>query len=64
MDLQPLGLSRYQANRAALVAGQLGAAYFIVTLVVPLLLITHGLIFRILLQNENVRAVQESQRLA
>jgi hypothetical protein len=39
----------YQANHAGLVAGQLGATYFIPTLVVPLLLITHGLAFRILL---------------
>jgi len=38
----------YQANRAGLLAGQLGAAYFIPTLIVPLLLITHGLAFRIL----------------
>jgi hypothetical protein len=29
--------------------GQLGAAYFIPTAVVPLLLITHGLVFRLLL---------------
>jgi len=29
--------------------GQLGAAYFIPTVVVPLLLITHGLVFRLLL---------------
>jgi hypothetical protein len=43
----------YQANRAALLAGQLGAAYFIPTLVVPLLLITHTLAFRILLKREN-----------
>jgi hypothetical protein len=28
---------------------QLGAAYFIVTVLVPLLLITHGLVFRLLL---------------
>ena len=39
----------YQANGAGLVPGQLGAAYFIPTLIVPLLLITHGLVFRILL---------------
>jgi hypothetical protein len=38
----------YQADRAGLLAGQLGAAYFIPTLFVPLLLITHGLAFRIL----------------
>ena len=39
----------YQANHAGLSAGQLGATYFIPTFVVPLLLITHGLAFRILL---------------
>jgi hypothetical protein len=47
----------YQANHAGLLAGQLGAAFFLPTLVVPLLLITHGLAFRILLlepQNESV----------
>ena len=41
----------YQANHAGLLAGQLGATYFIPTLIVPLLLITHGLAFRILLQH-------------
>ena len=40
----------YQANHSGLTAGQLGATYFIPTLIVPLLLITHGLSFRILLQ--------------
>jgi hypothetical protein len=40
----------YQANSAGLVPGELGAAYFLPTLIVPLLLITHGLAFRILLQ--------------
>ena len=54
----------YQANRAGLVPGQLGVTYFIPTFVVPLLLITHGLIFRILLQQQSVHAVQESRRLA
>jgi hypothetical protein len=54
----------YQANHAGLLAGQLGAAFFLPTLVVPLLLITHGLAFRILLQHQNVPAVQESRRLA
>jgi len=34
------------------VPGQLGAAYFIPTVVVPLLLITHGLMFRLLLQRD------------
>jgi hypothetical protein len=52
----------YQANDAGLMAGQLGAAYFIPTLVVPLLLITHGLVFRILLQHQNQSAMRESRR--
>ena len=51
----------YQANHAGLMAGQLGATYFIPTFVVPLLLITHGVAFRILLQHQNVSAVQESR---
>ena len=54
----------YQANDAGLVAGQLGATYFIPTLVVPLLLITHGLIFRILLQHQNQPAMREGGSLA
>jgi len=41
----------YQANHTGLMAGQLGATYFIPTLIVPLLLITHGLGFRILAQH-------------
>ena len=54
----------YQANHAGLMAGQLGATYFIPTVIVPLLLITHGLAFRILLQHQPKLAVQESQHLA
>jgi hypothetical protein len=54
----------YQANQAGVLAGQLGAAYFIPTLVVPLLLITHGLAFRILLQHEPEPATQESRHPA
>jgi hypothetical protein len=54
----------YQANHAGLLAGQLGATYFIPTLIVPLLLITHGLSFRILLQHQAKPAMQESQHLA
>ena len=54
----------YQANNAGLHAGQLGATYFIPTVFVPLLLITHGLVFRILLRPQNVSAVQESRRPA
>ncbi|HKV24123.1 MAG TPA: hypothetical protein VJN93_05985 [Candidatus Acidoferrum sp.] len=54
----------YQANHAGLLAGQLGAAYFLPTLIVPLLLITHGLAFRILLQHQPQAAMQSSRRLA
>ena len=39
--------------------GQLGAAYFIPTAVVPFLLITHGLMFRLLLSGGGVAASQE-----
>ena len=56
--------SFYQGPHTGLLAGQLGAAYFIPTLVVPLLLITHGLAFRILLQHQNVSALEESRHLA
>ena len=52
----------YQANHAGLLAGQLGAAYFIPTFLVPLLLLTHGLIFRILLQHHGESATRESLR--
>ena len=48
----------YQANRAGLVAGQLGAAYFLPTVIVPLLLITHVLVFRILVRHHRESAVQ------
>jgi hypothetical protein len=50
----------YEANRSGLLAGQLGAAYFIPTFVVPLLLITHALAFRILLQPQNESAMRKS----
>ena len=53
----------YQANNAGLVVGQLGATYFIPTLVVPLLLITHGLAFRILLQHRSESAMLGSRQL-
>jgi len=42
----------YQANATGLSPGQLGAAYFIPTLIVPLLLMTHGLAFRVLSQHQ------------
>jgi hypothetical protein len=54
----------YQANHAGLLAGQLGAAFFLPTVIVPLLLITHGLAFRILLQHQPELALRESRRPA
>ena len=54
----------YQANHAGLIAGQLGATYFIPTFIVPLLLITHGLGFRILVQGQPQPTIEESRHLA
>jgi hypothetical protein len=54
----------YQANHAGLTAGQLGATYFIPTFIVPLLLITHGLGFQILLQHQTLSAVRQSRHVA
>ena len=54
----------YQANHAGLLAGQLGAAFFLPTVIVPLLLITHVVAFRILLEHQHEPAVQESRHLA
>ena len=52
----------YQAYHSGLLAGQLGAAFFLPTLIVPLLLITHGLAFRILLQHQSESALRESRQ--
>jgi hypothetical protein len=46
----------YQGNRVGLEPGHLGATYFIVIGIVPLLLITHGLVFRLLLRGNVVAA--------
>jgi hypothetical protein len=46
----------YQGNASGMSAGQLGAAYFIPVFIVPLLLITHGLMFLILLRRDTVPA--------
>jgi hypothetical protein len=45
----------YRGAAVGLVPGQLGAAYFITTVLVPLLLITHGLVFRLLLKRDDAR---------
>jgi len=50
----------YQANATGLAPGQLGAAYFIPTAIVPLLLMTHGLAFRILLQHQSQPAMRDA----
>jgi hypothetical protein len=44
----------------SLAPGQLGAAYFLPTAVVPLLLITHGLVFRMLLLPEYAAPAQRA----
>ena len=54
----------YQAGASGLLPGQLGAAYFIPTAIVPLALITHGLAFRILLQHQAEPAMRESRQPA
>jgi hypothetical protein len=54
----------FHANRAALEAGQLGAAYFIPTALVPLLLITHGMMFALLLRPQNEAAIGGNPRRA
>jgi hypothetical protein len=55
VDLQSLGTADLlnafcQANHAGVLAGQLGATYFIPTVVVPLLLITHVTAFYLLVR--------------
>jgi len=54
----------YQAKHSGLLAGRLGATYFIPTVIVPLLFITHGLAFRILLQHESESLISERQQPA
>ena len=43
----------YRAGSAGLIPGQLGATYFIPTFVVPMLLISHLVVFRILLRRRD-----------
>lgn len=56
----------YQGNRIslALKPGWLGAAYFIPTFGVPLLLITHVLVFRVLLRKQATRSSLVAGRVA
>jgi hypothetical protein len=52
----------YHANAVGLLPGELGAAFYLPTAIVPLLLITHGLMFRILLRREPATAYSRSIR--
>jgi hypothetical protein len=56
----------YQGSRISLpdTPGLLGAAFFIVTVLVPLLLITHGLAFRILLRAKAIAPSPSKLRTA
>src|SRR5262245_21671311 len=54
----------YEANATGLSPGQLGATYFIPTLIVPLLLVTHGLAFRVLLRHQQEPAMGQSRQPA
>jgi hypothetical protein len=49
----------YRAGSAGLIPGQLGATYFIPTFVVPMLLITHMIAFRILLRHRDGAVAHE-----
>ena len=52
----------YQGNASGLVPGMLQATYFIPTFIVPLLLITHVLVFLILVRRDSVAAAHERAR--
>lgn len=54
----------YQAGHAGISPGQLGATYFLPTLGVPLLLVTHVLAFRVLLQSRRDCVAREDRYLA
>lgn len=56
----------YQGNQIALAnaPGIMGAAYFIPTFVVPVLLVTHFLVFRIMLRPQTAAVPQRLQRAA
>src|SRR5262245_35747661 len=54
----------YKANRLGMAPGLQGAAYFIPTVLVPLLLVTHVLVFRILLSRDAAVAQRDNRREA
>jgi len=53
----------YHGAQAGLMPGQLGAAYFIPTFFVPLMLITHVLAFRILLRHRQAAEAEKGMDL-
>src|SRR6516162_8587052 len=54
----------YEGNRTGvgLAPGMQGAAYFIPTVLVPLLLITHGVVFRLLFQGTTLPGLRDRHR--
>jgi hypothetical protein len=54
----------FQGNRAGLAVGQLGATYFIPTVLVPMLLITHGMMFALLLRHQGEAAIEDNRQRA
>jgi uncharacterized membrane protein len=53
----------YQGGRVGIQPGMLGASFFIVTLLVPALLVTHVLIFRLLVRRQTASEPDRSQGL-
>ncbi len=56
--------ANYDGIRLGVQAGQFGAAYFLPTFIVPLFLITNGLVFGILLRSEKEDAAAAGRRPA
>jgi hypothetical protein len=56
--------ANYEGIHLGVQAGQLGAAYFLPTFIVPLFLITHGLMFWLLLRSESEVGAPARRRLA
>jgi hypothetical protein len=54
----------YQGNRLGMMPGQQGAAYFIPTVLVALLLVTHALVFRIVIGTTEVVGQQSGHSAA
>ncbi len=54
--------ANYEGIRLGVEPGQMGAAYFLPTFIVPLFLITHGLMFWLLLRKENAAAAPATRK--